>query len=677
MHFERGNAMKIRLVMALAVASTVCVFAARANAQDLTLSTYQGTPDANILQNQVMIHKTVPDTYYSLVANNWGYGGLQMNDSTSQRTILFSLWDWNNEESTVYAFNPNLTAVKNGRFGGEGTGVQFLFDFPWKFEHNYRAALRVYAEPDHIHARFSGFFYDPAIGVWKYAVTERANTQGQGTFSGGSFYSFAESYGGVSGLRDATMNNAWSYLTGTGWTEYDGGIEFNNSQESIAFGGVYTSAKGFEFKSCPTCKAMAEDTTVGYTPTEEAPVVVPFHLSCGNINAAGDWEPDGYYADNAGDSTAVAISTPVNTWLIPSPAPQGVYQNLRSGSDFQYNLFGFLPDTSYVVNLRFVEPTAGETGQRKENVAINGNNVLREFDIFRAAGGKDRAIERTFRAKTNSSGEITIQFTKALGSNLPAIVTALSTATESESQASASLAPSTLKFATTKVNTSSPAQQVSLRNTGTVPLAISSITTSQGFAETNNCGTTLARNRSCVISVTFDPFVNGSQTGALMVMDNASHGVLDAVALSGEGTGGTGPANGTYTITNAASGLLWDDPGSSTASGTNIDLYSATGNPNQKWTFTALGGGYYEIVNVASGLSLNDPGSSTTAGTQLIQYGYQGTSNEQWLLAPSGNGFVITGKASGLVIDPAANTSGAYIQQEPANGTAAQIWVIQ
>lgn len=162
-----------------------------------------------------------------------------------------------------------------------------------------------------------------------------------------------------------------------------------------------------------------------------------------------------------------------------------------------------------------------------------------------------------------------------------------------------------------------------------------------------------------------------------MVVDNASNGVLEAVSLSGVGTGGTGPANGTYTISNAGSGLLLDDPGSSTSAGTNVDVYPASGKPNQKWQFTALGGGYYEIVNAASGLSLNDPASSTTAGTLLIQYPYQGTSNEAWLLTPSGNGFVITGKASGLVVDPGADTASTYIQQEPANGASSQVWIIQ
>jgi Ricin-type beta-trefoil lectin domain-like/Malectin domain/Domain of unknown function (DUF3472) len=669
--------MKVHSVITLAAAIAACSFAKPAMAQDLGYSSYSGNPNATILQNQVTIHNTVPDTYYSLVANNWGYGGLQMNDKRSDRTILFSLWDWNNEESTVYSFNPSLDIVKNGRFGGEGTGVQFLFNYPWKYENQYRAAIRVYAEPDHVHARFSGFFYDASVGAWKYAATERANTQGQGYFHGGSFYSFAESYGGVAGKRDATMNNAWSYLTGAGWTEFDNGIESNNSQQGNAFGGVYTSPAGFEFESCKKCTAMAEGTSVNYTPRSEAPIEVPFHLSCGNANAERNWEPDSYYEDVAGDSTTASISARVDTSLTKYRAPQAVYQNLRSGSNFQYNLFGFIPNTKHVVVLRFVEPTAKNVGQRLENVTINGTAVLSNFDIFKAAGSRHTAIEKSFKVSSDSAGQITIQFAEASGSVLPAAITAISTATESDSENIATLGPESLSFASQTVGINSAPQNVTLQNTGTNVLTIGSITTTQGFAETSTCGTSLDAGKSCTIAVVFAPFVNGTQTGTLMVMDNASNGVLEAVSLSGVGTGGTGPANGTYTITNAGSGLLLDDPGSSTSAGTNVDVSPASGGSNQKWQFTALGGGYYEIVNVASGMSLNDPASSKTAGTLLIQYPYQGSSNEAWLLTPSGNGFVITSKVSSLVVDSGANTAGTYIQQEPANGASSQVWIVQ
>lgn len=143
------------------------------------------------------------------------------------------------------------------------------------------------------------------------------------------------------------------------------------------------------------------------------------------------------------------------------------------------------------------------------------------------------------------------------------------------------------------------------------------------------------------------------------------------------GNGGPLP-DGTYTVTNGASGLVWDDPGSATTSGTNVILYAATGGNNQKWQFTSLGNGYYKIVNLTSGLCLNDPGSSTTSGTLLIQYPYgTGTPNEQWLLTPSGNGYLIECASSSLMVDPNGNTSQAKIRQATATGTSNQVWIIQ
>lgn len=53
---------------------------------------------------------TVPSTYYSLVYNAWGYGGLQMNQTTATRRAIIPLWNQNKakgqqEASTIYAFN--------------------------------------------------------------------------------------------------------------------------------------------------------------------------------------------------------------------------------------------------------------------------------------------------------------------------------------------------------------------------------------------------------------------------------------------------------------------------------------------------------------------------------------------------------------------------------------------
>jgi hypothetical protein len=96
------------------------------------------------------------------------------------------------------------------------------------------------------------------------------------------------------------------------------------------------------------------------------------------------------------------------------------------------------------------------------------------------------------------------------------------------------LTPSTLTFAGQNVGTTSPAQNVTLKNTGTASLTITSIAATGDYAQTNTCGSGLAANKSCTISVTFTPTQAGMRTGAVNVTDNAI-GSPQSVALSGTG----------------------------------------------------------------------------------------------------------------------------------------------
>src|SRR5262249_44870845 len=77
-------------------------------------------------------------------------------------------------------------------------------------------------------------------------------------------------------------------------------------------------------------------------------------------------------------------------------------------------------------------------------------------------------------------------------------------------------------------------QTVTLSNNGNSSLAISSISVSGDFAQTNSCGNTLAPGSSCSITVTFAPTTSGSRAGTLTVSDNAA-GSPQTVSLSGNG----------------------------------------------------------------------------------------------------------------------------------------------
>jgi hypothetical protein len=94
-------------------------------------------------------------------------------------------------------------------------------------------------------------------------------------------------------------------------------------------------------------------------------------------------------------------------------------------------------------------------------------------------------------------------------------------------------APSALSFGSQAEGTTSSAQTVTVSNPTSSAASVSSISASGEFAETNTCGSSIAANGSCTVSVTFTPTAAGTQTGSLTI--NAG-GVTDTVSLTGSGT---------------------------------------------------------------------------------------------------------------------------------------------
>jgi hypothetical protein len=98
-----------------------------------------------------------------------------------------------------------------------------------------------------------------------------------------------------------------------------------------------------------------------------------------------------------------------------------------------------------------------------------------------------------------------------------------------------SLAPPSLNFGNQRVGRSSAPQTVTLTNTGTAPLNITSMVLSNDYSQTNTCGSPLAVAASCTINVTFSPTTTGARSGSLTITDDAP-GSPHTVALSGNGT---------------------------------------------------------------------------------------------------------------------------------------------
>jgi beta-glucanase (GH16 family) len=102
---------------------------------------------------------------------------------------------------------------------------------------------------------------------------------------------------------------------------------------------------------------------------------------------------------------------------VTNPAPTAVYQTGRVGN-FSYTIPGFAAGSSHTVRLHFAETFWSAAGSRIFNVSINGTAVLTNFDIFAAAGAKNKAIIRQFTVNANSSGQYVIQFTTVKDNSL-------------------------------------------------------------------------------------------------------------------------------------------------------------------------------------------------------------------------------------------------------------------
>ena len=103
------------------------------------------------------------------------------------------------------------------------------------------------------------------------------------------------------------------------------------------------------------------------------------------------------------------------------------------------------------------------------------------------------------------------------------------------------LSPASVTFPSTAVGATSAAQTVTLTNSGTASMNITSVAVGGANAAdfvkgTSTCGTTLAAGASCTTPVSFKPAAAGARSGTLVVTDSAA-GSPRSIPLTG--TGGT------------------------------------------------------------------------------------------------------------------------------------------
>jgi len=129
-------------------------------------------------------------------------------------------------------------------------------------------------------------------------------------------------------------------------------------------------------------------------------------LNCGG-SAAGDFSADARFSGGTVSSVAAPIFGAAN-------APEAVYKTERVGN-FNYRITGLESASCYRIDLHFAELTHEAAGQRTFDVQLNGELILDNFDIFQAAGGKNKAINRFFPAHPRPDGTISVNFASVNG----------------------------------------------------------------------------------------------------------------------------------------------------------------------------------------------------------------------------------------------------------------------
>jgi hypothetical protein len=226
----------------------------------------------------------------------------------------------------------------------------------------------------------------------------------------------------------------------------------------------------------------------------------------------------------------------------------------------------------------------------------------------------------------------------------------------------ATLNPTSLSFGNENLGVTSAAQTVSLTNTGSDILKVSSIAVTAGetsdFASTNNCPASLAPNGSCTISVTFTPTVAGSRGATVTLTDNANNvtGSTQNIALIGTGVAvpkaaasptaltfssqniNTASAAQNVTLTNSGTGAL--AIASVAVSGTNASSFSALSgcgvslpagaNCTVAVTFTPQSAG-----SLTATLTITDNANNTTGSTQTVSLAGAGLAVPQAAVSPA------------------------------------------
>jgi phospholipase C len=294
----------------------------------------------------------------------------------------------------------------------------------------------------------------------------------------------------------------------------------------------------------------------------------PVAIASGDFN--GDGKPDLVTANQTDGTVSVLLGTGTGTFTNGGTFPTGAMPDSIALGDFNAD--------------NKLDVAVGNAGSGTVSVLLgNGTGTLQGHQDSSVGSAPAGLATGDF----NRDGTLDLVVANLSSNNASVLLGSGG----SNGGPSVSVTPSSLAFGVVPVGTISTGQPVTISNTGTVLVNISSITITGAFLKNSQCSATLAPGQKCTVLVAFKPVALGQATGSLTITDNAV-GSPQTVTLSGTGTAlgpnppslnfqpqtvGTSSQPQTITITNVApTGNLKITKISIT--GTNVNDFGQTNN---------------------------------------------------------------------------------------------------
>jgi mono/diheme cytochrome c family protein len=351
------------------------------------------------------------------------------------------------------------------------------------------------------------------------ALNARSATLSIASNASGSPHGVALSGNGVAAPTPAVTLNPTSLAFGNqtvGTTSAAKPIALTNSgSAALGISSIATTGSGFaSTHNCGASLAAGASCTINVTfaPTSAAG-------STGAVTIASAAAGSPHTVGLSGTGTAPTPTAPVAT-LAPTAVDFGmVTLNTPSAT----RALSLTNTGNAPLNLSAVNVTGANAGEFSQTsncpvggaLAAGANCTISARFTPAATGARAASLTLT----SNATGSPTVSLT---GTGIV------------QASALAQVSPTQAKFGRVRLGTTSSDRTVRVRNVGTAPVLISSVSIKGEFVHQSGCTAPLAAGTTCEISVRFKPTVAGTGLGELAVASNAT-GAPHVVKLIGTG----------------------------------------------------------------------------------------------------------------------------------------------